>query len=354
MPKLRTYCTGGDLFGVGAVAAGYAVVDGFELEDRIAAVARLNGHNVYTADVTRVDFDSLSYCDHEHASPSCKTASQANTKGGETKTDLAVADAMCRAIKAHAARGGKTWSLENVWGYRNYESFQRILAALTANGFIYEFSHINMADYGVPQTRKRLILRAVHRSIADRVPGLHPTHRDGGDMFHQPWVGWLEAVADIIHTFPTTKPAAWQVQRLARMPEYSVLIHPTDMRTMPTRRADQPATIVKAGSGKRASGDYPRAFVIDGQANSNGQTMTVRDCDDPIFTLTSTMDKRPTRAYLCGDRAHQAGRWIKIPIQGLMRFQTVPDSYKGLTAEINGNGVPCLFAQRMMESLQCL
>jgi hypothetical protein len=36
----------------------------------------------------------------------------------------------------------------------------------------------------------------------------------------------------------------------------------------------------------------------------------------------------------------------------LGRFQTVPDSYKGLTTKINGNGVPCLLAQKIMETLQ--
>lgn len=342
MPTIRTLCTGGGGFDIGAHQAGYVSVDGFEISDKIASVARLNGLPVHTADITRVDFSHLPPVDHLHASPSCKTASKGNAKGKETDDDKAVADAICRAIQAHQ---GNTFTLENVWGYRNYESFQRVLGALIANGFIYEFSNRNMADWGVPQTRERLILRAVRG--ADRVPTMHPTHRKHGDMFHQPWIGWLEAVADIIHTFPRTQPAQWQIQRLARMPEYSMLIHPTDQRTMPTRRADQPAFTMLAGSGKRASGNYPRAFVIDGQANSNGQTMTVRDCDDPMFTLTSTMDKRPTRAYLSN------GYWVRVPIQGLMRFQTFPDDYKGMTIEINGNAVPPLMARRIMESL-CL
>jgi len=342
MPTIRTLCTGGGGFDIGAHQAGYVSVDGFEINDKIASVARLNGLNVYTADITRVDYSHLPPVDHLHASPSCKTASKGNTKGKETADDKAVADAICRAINAHQ---GNTFTLENVWGYRNYESFQRILGALIANGFIYEFSNRNMADWGVPQTRERLILRAIRG--ADRIPTMHPTHRKHGDMFHQPWIGWFEAVQDIIHTFPRTQPAQWQIQRLVRMPEYSMLIHPTDQRTMPTRRADQPAFTMVAGSGKRASGNYPRAFVIDGQANSNGQTMTVRDCDDPMFTLTASMEKRPTRAYLSN------GYWVRVPIQGLMRFQTFPDGYKGMTIEINGNAVPPLMARRIMESL-CL
>ena len=31
-----------------------------------------------------------------------------------------------------------------------------------------------------------------------------------------------------------------------------------------------------------------------------------------------------------------------------------PDDYRGLTAEINGNGVPCLLARRIMEHVRNL
>lgn len=300
----RTFATlfsGGELFGVGAWQAGWRHVYGFEIDDSIASVARLNGFDVHTADVCAVDYTTLPAVDHLHASPSCKTASNANTNGGESALDLACADAVCRAIAAHR---GRSFSLENVWPYRNYESFARILAALHTHGFVVDFRHVNSADYGVPQTRKRLILRAVR---GGHVPPMHPTHRRGGDMFHAPWVGWYAAIEDLIPTLPPTTPAPWQ---MARLP---------------------------------AAGAHPRAFIIiDG---GNTSHLTAREASEPSFTLAANEDKAPIRAYV-------GCRWVRLTIEPLGRLQTVPDWYRGLTSEINGNGVPCTLARHIMESLK--
>jgi site-specific DNA-cytosine methylase len=86
----RTLCSGGELFGVGAAAAGWQHVDGYELRPDIAAVAQQNGFDVRVADICAVDYSSLVPVDHLHASPSCKTASTANTGATETPEDLEV------------------------------------------------------------------------------------------------------------------------------------------------------------------------------------------------------------------------------------------------------------------------
>ena len=136
MPTLRTLFSGGELFGVGAQQAGYTHADGYELDPKIAAVAQLNGFDVRVADVCAVDYAALPTVNHLHASPSCKNASNANQKGvdengdplpRETEQDLACADAVCRAIAAHQ---GETFTLENVYGYRTFQSFDRIREAL--------------------------------------------------------------------------------------------------------------------------------------------------------------------------------------------------------------------------------
>jgi DNA (cytosine-5)-methyltransferase 1 len=243
MRTLRTLCSGGELFGVGARAAGYTHVDGYEIDPKIAAVAQRNGFDVRAADVCEVDYEALPAVDHLHISPSCKNASQANQKGKdesgeplprETAGDLAVADASCRAIHAHQ---GATFTLENVWGYRSFESFDRIRAALADAGFSYEYWHLNSADYGVPQTRKRLILIA--RRGLWRIQRPHPTHRNGGDMFHARWRGWYAAIEDILHTLPPTKPAPWQLARLPKELTKTIIVHRNDMRSMPTRSTDR-------------------------------------------------------------------------------------------------------------------
>ena len=415
MRTFRTLFSGGCLFDLGACAAGWRHVDGYEIRPDIAAVARLNGFDVCVADVCDIDYASLPSVDHLHASPSCKNASQANVKAGETDGDLAAAAAICRAIRAHQ---GTTVSLENVWGYRNFESFARILATLHRAGFVVDFRHINAADYGVAQTRKRLILRAVRGR--DRVPPLHPTHRKGGDMFHQPWVGWYAAIEDLIPTLPETTPAPWQLARLPKGLRETMLFAQNDSQDKhgnsygaTGRPANDPALTIGTNSagwwkayllGDQAAGHgegvqladtdapaftvrsaghngSPRAYIVGGGNTQLAQVDShARTDDEPMFTISASDGaKKLAAAYLLdGDNARAdtgepivragiepamivrggrasatrayVGRWVRLTVLALGRLQTVPDSYVGLTPEINGNGVPCLEAQRIMES----
>lgn len=97
MLTYRTLCSGGELFGCGARAAGWHHADGYEWDRTIATVACANGFDVRCADVCDVRYEMLVPVQHLHASPSCKTASQANTGATETSEDQSVADAIERS-----------------------------------------------------------------------------------------------------------------------------------------------------------------------------------------------------------------------------------------------------------------
>lgn len=434
MITFRTHCSGGELFGVGARQAGFAHIDGFEIDPKIAAVARLNGFDVQATDVCDVDYASLVPVDHAHTSPSCKRASRANTNQGETADDLAVADSVVRMIHAHQ---GRTFSLENVIEYRWFESFDRICQALTACGFLFRVvakggerpawrdsvpiwndagEFVDAADFGVPQNRKRLILRAA-RGVA-RLPGLRPTHSKRGGILLEPWNGWYGAIADLIDDLPATTPAKWQLARMPAELRETLLIGANGFDgTVVQARPDQPSFTITA-NGNHAQ---IRAFLMAGARSPSGDHLITRSDDEPATTVVSADGGRiVTRAFIIGGgntgwekvssqarpahepmftvragshsperafllqsqntsqewgkgyregsepsptviavsrpshqpRAYAGGRWVRMTIHPLGRFQTVPDSYVGLTPEINGNGVPSLLARRIVESLR--
>jgi len=411
---MRTYFTlfsGGDGAGIGLAAAGYTHLGGIEYDPAIAAVAALNGHPLTVADVRTVN--PLDYAHGAptwlHASPVCKSFSQAKTNGEETKADIEMAQAVCRFIRAWLS---PIVSIENVWQYRDSASFKAITDCLTECGYSFDYWHLCAADYGVPQTRRRLIL--VARRGLWYIQRPTATHQEVGDLWSPPWRGWYEAIADLIPTLPESAFAPWQLERLpAHLGETTMLWNMDQTaRDVTQRCAGQPVPTVDTGMFRRPS-SIPQAFILDCQ-NAGDPTqergVTVRHGDAPMYTLSASMDKRPARAFVFGDTSEQrerlteseqaarparaflvpggnatsfsvryadepsrtigdtervgniprawlsAGRVVSMTPRALARFMSVPDTYvlpekNSLACTVLGNMVCPLLMQRIAESI---
>jgi DNA-cytosine methyltransferase len=398
--------TGGGGFEQGAMMAGYTPVWGVEIRPDIAAWAECNtpGLKVIVSNVAAVDYASLPKVDHLHASPSCKKASIANSEGGECPEDIEAAKAVCRAIEAVKPH---TFTLENVWGYREFEAFKLIIRSLREAGYFVDWWHLNSANYGVPQTRKRLILIA----RLDRQPTKpQPTHSDTPDMFgyYQPWVGWLEAIADLVDSLPDSEFAPWQLERLpAELKTF--IIDQVNYSTNTTREANEPIMTVSVYSSKHPA---PRAFLVnksadkygDGVNYAEGRAFSVvansqgrykafllnrnkserddhyKPSTDPAYTVCIESGGRQ-RAFLTSDnygspndtgkerilqlynpddpamtvragkkttmKAGIAGRVVKMTPRALARFQSLPDNYE-LPEQ---NGLACEIIGNMVPPL---
>ena len=371
-----------------------------EYDATIAAVNQANNPEtrVIAADVRGVDFATLPRVDILQASPPCPNYSVAKTNGAETAQDRALAEAVCVALRTLRPRA---FILENVRGYAGSESLKRIGQTLFDLDYAVTQEIVNSADYGVPQTRERLIVRAVSggfmQSIAP-IPGRVAT-----------WRGWYSAIEDLIPTLPASKFADWQLRRLGEMSESFATAgemadpNGTAERRLSTRFQDEPFPPVTATITKRA----PTAFIV-----SNADTMGIRDGDAPMLSVTgqtggraravlmgdgdtwrpvrSGSEMAPTlsanngaRAFLMGKTADKygdglryhaepaqtiganehgsrawlaAGRVVAMTPRALARFQSMPDSYElpskaSLACRIIGNGVPSLLGRRIVESL---
>ena len=338
-----------------------------EFDPQIAAVYAQNiGPHVQVADVRHVDYGTWPRLDYLHASPVCKNFSAAKTNGTESDDDMTTAAAVVRCLEATQPR---VFTLENVQAYEGSASYRLIVSWLNHNGYMWHAETLNAANYGVPQTRRRLILRAVRDAL---LPGLPPPTR---------WVGWYEAIEDLIPGLPESAFAPWQLARLPEGLTDTVLVNNGGFNGGPLDRvaADRPCFSVV--SSLHSKGAMPRAFIVDGQTNDAGAVVTVPHSHNPMDTVSASCDRRPARAWLVngenmgrdltirsdrepafvtGASAHgcarawlHSGRVVKMTPRALARFQSFPDSYAlpdraSLACCILGNAAPPLLMRAVV------
>lgn len=208
MKKIGTLFSGGGLVEIAALLAGLSHAWGIEIDPRIVQVAKLNGLNTLIGDVCQINFAELQRIFWLHASPPCTNASIANQNCGETGFDMQLAQAIIRAL---IALQPPIFSLENVANYKNFDSFRLILNTFVSLGYQWDYRVLNSANYGDPQTRKRLILLASRRGIKwPMTTHYSPRLRYKAEqlnMLQLPWVSWYDAIEDLIPSLPVSKRA---------------------------------------------------------------------------------------------------------------------------------------------------
>jgi DNA (cytosine-5)-methyltransferase 1 len=363
MSNIKTFaslfsCGGG--FDLGAIAAAYTPIFALDFDPKVILPYRNNiGDHIVEADVRGYDFEGIK-ADHLHASPSCKSSSSANKNRGETQFDIECALAICRAITQIAPR---TFSLENVMQYVNMKpldgktnAFCKILEHLQKLGYHFSFRTLNAADYGVPQTRKRLILLA----SKDYYPIFpHPTHSKPTQqktLFKLPdWVTWYEAIADLIPTLKEIQLCPWQKRAFEKeaLIKTPLLFHGTtrqgsDFDELYLKQEDQPCFSIKATEYK----GLPRIALIEKVgARSDRPIRTVTE-KHPIPTLKA-LDGRTWESWVIQNGVV----FLQSTVECLARWQSFPKTYqftgvRSVDCTLIGNSVPPLLAQRIMESFR--
>lgn len=293
---------GGGGADLGAITAGLEPCESVEYDPAIAEVhkANING-KMHVANILDCDPYRFEKPDILHASPVCKQFSTANANKGEAQLDIDCARKVAEFIQVLQP---KHFTLENVEAYRKSKSFHLIVEMLHKLGYFCNWQVLNAADFGVPQSRRRLILIAVKDGF---IPSLPPKEKH---------IGWYEAIADKVHDLPDSQLAEWQWKRIPKMFNSinAILIENTGARSdreLQTRAADEPCWTLRAMG---QDGHYHRANAV----------------------LNT--------------------RIVALDIACLARLQSFPDNYqwsgkKSLDGKIIGNSVPPLMYQKILQSI---
>jgi DNA (cytosine-5)-methyltransferase 1 len=307
----------------GMVAAGIRPVisveldpDREELSDRIIEVHERNfgeyGTKVIRKTVQQVaaeGFDGFPRNpDYLHSSNVCKNFSNAKgTKKGEKEQpeDIECAAAVAIAIKELQP---KNFTLEQVPGFKDSQSFKIILEALANEGYTSKWDIVNFADYGLPQARQRLVLRA-GKDVLIPLPPLENER-----------VGWYEAIKDIIPDMEESELVDGQKEALKDVESFGkhILIDRVGARTEYRHRfQDQPCLTLL------------RSIFTDGKGSNRN------------------------RFY---DIVLPDGSSKNLSIHGAARLQGFPDWYQfpkeaAIAGTIIGNSVPPLFAFKLFSQV---
>ena len=353
MLTVATLFSGGGGFDVGAVAAGLTPVFAIDNCPKASAAYRVNfGNHIVVGDICVQDFAEVT-ADHLHASPVCKNFSTAKTGAAESEFDLGCAAAVCRAIEQIKP---KTFSLENVRGYKNSDSFLMIVTTLKSLGYNPAFRVLNSADYGVPQARKRLILLG---KLGDRPRFPETTHQKPTvqqGLFPKPeWVSWYDAIADLIPTLKETRLAPWQQLRVDRERLLScgeiVLVDGAKcgFRDMSCLECDKPCFTILANSFTGFS-QSPKVCLIEKVGARSDRPLREILNDRPVPTLKALGQDGHWEQWIISNGI----KILQTDMRCLARWQSFPGWYELPTARpvacsIIGNSVPPLLAQRILE-----
>ncbi len=294
-------------------------VIGVEVDDKISEVNRMNGGNIITADI--LDIEPRNYIGYNlmHFSPPCPSFSIANYKSSETEEDVVLAKRIAQFVISSKPQ---YFTLENVGMYRKSQSWNIILEVLLGQGYGVNFWYLNSADYGIPQTRKRMIVIARR----DRQKPIRPIathwnyseHKDQLSLFDMlpKWNGWFEAVRDLIPELPDNRFTEWEYGELLKV------------------------------FGKQL---FMKVLIIN---YYNHRELIIREGNWPIFTIVSK-GIRPRMKMITGNQ----NQVVSITPCCLARFQDFPDwfklpesktlAYKGI-----GNAMPRGIYKAVLNSLK--
>ncbi len=182
---------------LGFKMAGHNIVWANDLyEDAVETYKKNLGEHIVCEDITKVSADEIPDCDIVIGGFPCQGFSVANWKRHVDDERNTLYKQLIRVI---TEKKPKFFLAENVKGLTNMEHgevFKLILSDFEKMGYVVKYKVMNAADYGVPQTRQRVIIVGVRNDIDFDFEYPTPTNDKNGKE-HPIWVSVSEALKDI-------------------------------------------------------------------------------------------------------------------------------------------------------------
>lgn len=196
--KVVSLFSGAGGLDLGFKMAGHEIIWANDLyEDAVETYKHNLGGHIVCEDISNIDVNEIPDCDIIIGGFPCQGFSVANMKRHVTDERNALYKQLIRVMEA---KNPKFFLAENVKGLTNLDKgtvFQMILNDFSALGYQVSYQVLNAADYGVPQTRQRVIIVGVRNDIDFEYIFPAPTNsKECGNGLPR-WVSVGEAMSDI-------------------------------------------------------------------------------------------------------------------------------------------------------------
>ncbi|MBR1846912.1 MAG: DNA cytosine methyltransferase [Bacilli bacterium] len=196
--KVVSLFSGAGGLDLGFVLAGHKIVWANDLyEDAVKTYRQNLGNHIICQDITKIQTNEIPDCDIVIGGFPCQGFSVANTTRHVSDERNVLYKQLIRVIKD---KQPKYFLAENVKGILSIgkgEVFKKIITDFAELGYTVNYKLLNAADYGVPQTRLRVIIVGVRKDLGRSFIFPEPTHSKNETGQLPKWVSVSDALSGI-------------------------------------------------------------------------------------------------------------------------------------------------------------
>jgi DNA (cytosine-5)-methyltransferase 1 len=193
--KIVSLFSGAGGLDLGLLQAGNKIVWANDIDrDAAATYAKNIGFHIICADIKDVDISSIPYSDAIVGGFPCQGFSQANLLRTAEDERNHLYKFFLNAVKS---KHPKLFIAENVRGILsmgNGSAIRQIKSDFEDAGYTVTVTLVNMADYGIPQTRQRVFIIGQQNELGDSALFRLPIKTNGKDGIPAPWVSIKTAI----------------------------------------------------------------------------------------------------------------------------------------------------------------
>ena len=196
--KVVSLFSGAGGLDLGFIKAGHSVVWANDVYgDAVATYKRNIGDHIVEKDIKEIPSEEIPDCDIVIGGFPCQGFSVANTKRHSSDARNALYKELLRVIKDKRPKFFLAENVKGILSLNKGETFQMIMSDFRGLNYKVQYKVLNAANYGVPQTRERVIIVGVRDDVKFTYEYPNPTNsKDGSDGLMK-WLSVAEALKDI-------------------------------------------------------------------------------------------------------------------------------------------------------------